>query len=103
MEEETTTTTIVPMEQQTTSSPAPTNRRRFVIVGIVLTTAGILYVLYRLWTPTPLVVPQKVITIQKNMQKQQIRKIPIAKSPINYQVFRQSIQQQRRKLREISR
>ena len=94
MEEELTTTNV-PMEQQIQPSPHPTNRRRLVLVGIVLTMIGILYVLYRLLTPSQRVVPSNTITIQKNMQKQQLKTTP------RFQVFRQDIQQQRRKLRNI--
>ena len=75
MNEEEITTTAIPTTEQ--PLPPPSSNRRLVLVGIVLTTAGILYVLYRLLTyqssPPLTVAPQTTITIQKKMQKQQTR------------------------------
>lgn len=89
MDEET-TTTHVPIEQ-----PLPTLRRRLVLVGIVLTTVGIVYVLYRLLKPSS---PQVAVPSNKMVRVQQKMQI---KTPLDYRVFRQQVQTQIKNLRNM--
>ena len=87
MDEET-TTTHVPIEQP------PTQNRRLVLVGIVVTTIGIVYVLYRLLRPYPS--PKKTIKAQQTIQIKQTT--PTAP---HFQVFRKEITEQIKKVRNI--
>lgn len=90
MDEET-TTTHVPIEQP------PTQNRRLVLVGIVLTTVGIVYVLYRLLKSSPL--PKKMIQVQQKMQIKHTT-IPTPTAP-HFQVFRREITEQIKKVRNM--
>lgn len=94
MDEET-TTTMFPTEQPL---PPPTPNRRLVLVGIVLTTVGIVYVLYRLLkSSSPL--PKKMIQVQQTKQmKQTTTRTPTAP---HFQVFRKEITEQIKKVRNI--